>query len=522
MDAWARPVSKWELFEQDFRSSRDYDNPPQEVRLAVDFVSPTGHTNRVHGFWNGGNRWGVRFSPDQLGHWTFTTTCSDPLNSGLHGKSGKFLCTVQSLRDDLHRHGRIRVPKGSATFEYSDGTPFCWAADAVWEGARQSTRKEWADYVETRADQGFNVLLWRAAPGMDDRGKAAFGGVEEIEMDTAVLRRLDDKLNRLNQSGIVGAIAPFWEIGLADDELLPEDQVIVLLRQMVGRWDAHNVAWIIAFEADTNGRRAARWRRIGRNVFDNVQHSPVILFCGASHWALAEFAGEPWVDAVAYQSGNDVSEEARLWLALGPMTTLWTQQPTRPMLNLLPPEEAGLAADGQRIRTAQALECITRSLFVAPPAGLCYQSRATAEWDQTLDTNTVAITGEAMSEWQKSLFLPGASRIGQIRALLERSEFDRLLPASASMLIPTQSSQPAARPLSALATPRRERAVIFVPEGEVASLPVKAMRPGVEGTFFSVATGRTTPAEARKDAITMSFSAPGPGDWLLFLAPPND
>ena len=47
-------------------------------------------------------------------------------------------------------------------------------------------------------------------------------------------------------------------------------------------WDADQVAWIVAFEADNTGSQAARWQRIGRAVFNPVSHAPVILLPGES------------------------------------------------------------------------------------------------------------------------------------------------------------------------------------------------------------------------------------------------
>jgi hypothetical protein len=520
-DAQGRSVSKWTVFEETFTSTRSYANPPQEARLQVTFISPTGRTNEAHGFWDGGSRWGVRFSPDELGRWTYNTSCSDPRNSGLHQQSGNFLCTVQSLRSELHRHGKLRVGRGRQSFEYGDRTPFFWTADRVWNGARRATRREWTDYARTRAGQGFNVALWQAAPGEDDRGKTAFEGQEVLELDPAFLRRLDEKVFWLNEAGLVNAIAPYWEMGIPDEDLLPEDQVILLLRQMVGRWDAYHVAWVIAVEADTEGRRAARWRRIGRSVFDRVTHAPVILFVGSNHWAAKAFANEAWVDAIAYSSGDDVSEEASLWLARGPVGTLWMQMPQRPILNLLPAEEAGRSRDGQLIGTRQAMSVLARSLCIAPPAGITYQSRAVAAWDQTVDTNTVAVTGEEMTEWQKSLLLPGAVRVGQIRDFMTAIEFDRLLPASSILRRPS-GENPSAAPLSALATPRRNAAVIFIPDGQVAVIPTRGLREGLEGTYLSLVSGEQSPAAGKSVTGGDRYEPPGPGEWLLRFAPPQE
>jgi hypothetical protein len=517
----ARSTSKGGVFEAEFQSTRLYENPPQDARLTVEFVSPTGRTNRTHGFWLGGSRWAVRFSPEELGPWRYGTTCSDTRNRGLHQRSGSFLCSVQTLRTDLQRHGRLMVSRDGRSFQHTDGTPFFWTADTVWEGPRQSTRADWIEYAQTRSKQGFNVALWRVTPGTNARGKAVFEGRDRIALLPGVLKALDERVNWLTSADLVSAMVPLWEIGVSDEDLLPEDQVIVLLRQLVGRWDARPAAWVIAFEADTAGRRAARWRRIGRSVFDGYSHAPVILYCGSTHWALKEFAREAWVDAWAVQSGNNLSEEAALWLARGPLTTLWMQEPARPLLTLGGAAEADLSEDGQRIRTPLALESLARTLFVAPPVGLCYQSRAVAAWDATVDTNTLAVAGQAMMEWQKSLRLPGAVRAGQIRRWLEQTAFDRLLPAS-YLLTAVPENQAATRPLSALASPRKDHALFFVPAGTTLFLRPHALRSGLAATFFSLEDGRQLPTEAPAGHDVLSFEPPGAGDWLLRLAPPAE
>jgi hypothetical protein len=517
-NAGQKSASKWQVFEETFRSTRLYANPVQEARLTVAFVSPSGQTNRVHGFWDGGSKWGVRFRPDALGYWTYTTECSDARNSGLHGKSGRFLCTVQSLRTRLDQHGPVEVPLGTATFQHADGTPFFWLSDNVSEGARNSTRTEWAQYVHLRATQGFNAAFWQAAPGTDDRNRSAFKGTDTLVLNTGFLNNLDEKTIRLNDSDMVSAIAPLWEIGIADEDLLPESQVIVLLRQMVARWDAYHVTWVIAFEADTAGRRAARWRRIGRSVFDQVNHSPVIVFCGATQWALKDFANETWVDAGAFQSGNDVSTGASLWLAKGPASALWQQEPVRPVLNLLPGMEAGFTPEGQAINSPQTIESLARSLFVAPPAGLCYQTRAVAQWDETVDPSTLTAAGMEMAGWQKSLYLPGASRAAQIKDLLARNEFYRLTPAD-SILLPAANDDSNPAPFSALAAHARKLALIYLPEGRTAHLAAQGLRGELSGRFLSLQTGETVSVDPNADDPAKGFTAPGPGDWLLLLAP---
>src|SRR5687767_5191278 len=79
-------------FEAAFVSAVEYANPLNEVVFSASFTSPSGLQHRVDGFWDGGPSWHARFKPDELGHWTVATTCSDTANSALHDQSGVFVC----------------------------------------------------------------------------------------------------------------------------------------------------------------------------------------------------------------------------------------------------------------------------------------------------------------------------------------------------------------------------------------------------------------------------------------------
>src|SRR6185369_14347287 len=119
-------VAKWERFEQTFKSSVIYSNPLQQVEFTVIFTSPTGQTNFVEGFWDGGKTWRARFSPDRLGRWTYITKCSDPKNKGLQNQTGGFICSTPIRPNRFSQHGPLQVARDRRHFEHADGTPFFW------------------------------------------------------------------------------------------------------------------------------------------------------------------------------------------------------------------------------------------------------------------------------------------------------------------------------------------------------------------------------------------------------------
>src|SRR5918994_2024985 len=81
-------VPQWGRFEASFTSDRLYEYALHDVRVMVQFNSPSGATRNVEAFWDGERTWKVRFSPAETGRWTYRTASSDVLNSGLHEQSG--------------------------------------------------------------------------------------------------------------------------------------------------------------------------------------------------------------------------------------------------------------------------------------------------------------------------------------------------------------------------------------------------------------------------------------------------
>jgi hypothetical protein len=377
-------VPKWERFEREFRSSVSYQNPLNEVNVAVVFTSPSGQSVTVDAFWDGGRSWKVRFSPKEVGKWLYTVVCSDQKNRGLEGQSGSFVCTAARNRDRFSKHGPVQVSGDGRFLLHQDGTPFFWLADTAWNGALMSTPAEWETYLQTRTEQGFTAVQWvttqwRAAPNGNRQGQKAFSGRERIQVNPAFFRELDRKVEAANRAGLLNVPVLLWAIGSGTNPRvnpgfdLPEDQAILLAKYMVARWGANDVVWILGGDGDYRGKNAERWQRIGRAVFGSGKQAPVIMHPGGMHWILNEFLNERWMSIHGYQSGHGDNEATLKWLVQGPPAQDWKKQPARPFINLEPPYENHLAYQSKQPISAQAVRrAVYWSLLVHPTAGVSY------------------------------------------------------------------------------------------------------------------------------------------------------
>ena len=302
----------------------------------------------------------MRFSPNKEGKWTFTTTCSDASNKGLHAQKGEFTCGAAVGNDLLSKHGPVRASPDGRYLMHEDSTPFLWVGDTAWNGPLLSTPEDWDFYIKTRVGQKFTAVQWvatqfRAAPDGDiDKQFAYTGPTNRIVINPKFFQRLDRKVEALNKAGLLSVPVLLWAIhGGGNPQINPgvslaDDQAILLARYMVGRWGGNDVIWILAGDGDYRGERAERWKRIGRAVFNDISHAPVTMHPGGMQWVWNEFKDEKWYDVVGYQSGHGDDDKTLRWLSEGPITEDWAKLPHKPIINLEAPYENHLGYSSKK------------------------------------------------------------------------------------------------------------------------------------------------------------------------------
>ena len=523
----AATVERWGLFEASFTSTEPRENPFQDVELFVTFTSPSGVTQTVRGFWDGANVWRVRFSPGEIGAWSYTTRARPASDGGLHARSGTFQVSANRGSTRFDRHGPIQVAAAGTFLEHADGTPFFWLADTGWNAALRSTPEEWQHYIEVRTRQRFTAVQWvatqwRAAPDGDRLGERAFTGHERIAVNPVFFERLDAKAAALNRAGLLNVPVLLWAIGGGSNPAvnpgfsLPEDQAIRLAQYMVARWQGYDVAWIPAGDGDYRGERAEKWKRIGRAVFAGGPHAPVVMHPGGMHWIHREFMNEPWVDIHGYQSGHGVDDRALRWMIEGPPSTDWMIEPRRPFINLEPPYEYHVAYQTkQPISAEQVRRAVYWTLLGAPVAGTSYGGHGVWGWDDGTRPPTDHPGSGIPLPWQKAVLMPGADQMGYVGDLFASFEYWRLRPAPIVLADQPGAAAPG-RFIVAAASAERDLLVVYTPEAGNIRLNASAV-PAGRAIWFNPRTGARTDARSAAGGGIVTFETPEPGDWVLLL-----
>lgn len=493
-----QPVApKWSRYEQAFTSTVDYGNPLQETTLKVVFTAPTGETREVFGFWDGGRTWRVRFAPDTVGRWTFTTFCSDTGNTGLHHQSGGFLCTASLGQTRFRRHGAVRVARGGTHFEHLDGTPFFCLADTAWRGGVVSSLTEWETYAQTRSLQGgFSAVLWGATPGTDPEGRSGITGFpESAGVNPDYFQRLDQKIEALRQAGLVSCIAPIYEFPESPDPgaKLHQDQVALIVRYMMARWSADPVIWILPCEGTEAEalEAAALWRYAGGANFGKGSQAPVLVYT-SSPKAWEQMSALSWVDAGA--------------LPAPAFANLPNQPQPKPLLAILPAENTVSPDDARRILAEDVRGQLYSALLSGQIAGFGYSANGLPVWNSKVDDDGYPF-------WRKVLFMPGAKQVSLAGRIAEKVHFWKLAPAESLL---AEDSRNIGVWISA--SPKEDALLAYVPVG--ASLVLRSALPAdAKASWYNAQTSQLAPVVPVEEAGKWRFTPPEAGSWIFVSRP---
>ena len=517
----AQDVPQWSKLELDFTSSKSYEEPIYEVReFYALFNSPTGRELRINGFWDGSTDWKVRFAPDELGDWTYTTYCSDTLNQGLHKESGTFTCSKNQSDLALYQHGAIMHQPGTYYLSHQDGTPFFWTACTAWNGALKSTEAEWDKYLQHRVDNNYNTIQfvttqWRGAD-QNSQGQVAYQGSGHISINPEFFQHLDQKVDRINEFGLVAAPVVLWALPrgqgrhLSPGYHLPVDEAVLLARYIVARYGGNQVAWLLGGDGQYYGELEDRWKTIGRRVFGNINHAPVCLHPHGRSWIGDIYADEEWMDIVCYQSSHSNAARTVDWINKGPIAGRWDKIPARPVINMEPNyEEIRFAITDEDVRNASYW-----SVFATPPSGITYGANGIWPWIREGETILNHRDLKA-STWDKSIEFPGSIQIGYMSKFMQQFEWWGLTPAQ-ELLIHQPGEEIYNHYISLLRNADYSTVLAYIP----ANGEVKIRNPlniSYQAQWYDPVTNQTQAADLEQHEGFVQLDAKSENDIILVL-----
>ncbi|MBN2762546.1 MAG: DUF5060 domain-containing protein [Bacteroidales bacterium] len=313
-------VEKWDVFEVELISKKEFKKPFEDVTLTAWFTIGST-TKKVTGFFDGNSTWKIRFMPEETGQYNFRTESDYIEFSGLTG-------TFQSAEPSPGNHGPVSVDK-KYHFSYADGTPCFIMGTTIYNwifrpaDVRQKTLESLRTYRFNKArmvvfpqyfklPSGKNVFegidISYAPDTPPYKGKPYDLDYRDFNID--YFRNLEDRIRELRDIGVEADVILFhnYDFGLwGIDDGLSDDDALFYLNYLVARISSlRNVWWSLANEYDLvmpEGKNARsvldrrEWDRIGNYLMEN---DPYNHPRSVHEWSKI-YPNRPWMTHVSCQ-----------------------------------------------------------------------------------------------------------------------------------------------------------------------------------------------------------------------------
>ena len=243
-----------EVITLEFQASTDYVNPTKDVEFEATFSDAQDKTMTVPGYWNGGDRWQVRFASSESGKFAYETACSEVTDTGLHGQKGEVTVEGEDSSNALSLEGPVGIAEDQRHFAHASGKPFPWLGDTWWMGLTKRLPVEGLQYLVTdRIKKGFTVIqiiagLYPDMPWHDPRGEgdAGYPWTQDFDrINPAYFQQMDLRLDLLIKAGLSPCIVGFWGYFL---DVAGPDVLKLHWRNLIARYSAAPVTWCLAGE----------------------------------------------------------------------------------------------------------------------------------------------------------------------------------------------------------------------------------------------------------------------------------
>ena len=435
-------AEQWKEIELSFNSEINSNNPYTDIEFKVEFYHENGDTLVRPGYWDGEDKWKVRFASSfETGEWTWKSFSSNIGDTGLNGKEGKFICVPYSGDNQLIKHGLLKMSEGKRNVVHADGTPFLMIGDTPWALPWRGTLESVAIYAKNREERGFNTALLmslqpdRGVDGPRDRTEeggfaVAFedlkdGHINQINIE--YFQYFDSIINILINHGIVPVYQPvFHGYGWKGKEVLgwtvDPGEYAHYTRYLIARYGARPAMWLVG--ADGNGKNkgvfeggmeAEKWDFYQQPV--GIHYNPFKAFSSdrvpeaSSFYKKISFQDEDWLDFQWCQTGHSGKQ------VLYNVELMYKNVPVKAVANGEPTYE-GIRDPANGAGWWQGHEAWSQ-LLSGGTMGVVYGAGGLWNWKLTPDEEGWPDWANSNVSWREAIELSGAKYVGYLGKALK-------------------------------------------------------------------------------------------------------
>lgn len=270
-------------------------NPHATVRLAAEFRSPGTRTFLLTAFWDGGNRFVVRFAPTDPGKWLVRF-------SGNIARLDGMMTSVEAT--DAAVPGFLEAANVHHWRTRKDMQPHLWMGDTLYSFATMP-EETFRAILAKRKEQGFThirgYLLGNRPDNQPELRTHALPAPDQVNPEH--FQQVDRRVRAINAAGMVADLILGWDKNHLADALPTGADRQRYLDYVVARYSAFHVTWQLVqeFEEYRNGR--AFVKELGEYLKgrDPYQHPRTTHTLETT----SPLAKDGWITYLLYQSSDN-------------------------------------------------------------------------------------------------------------------------------------------------------------------------------------------------------------------------
>jgi hypothetical protein len=420
------------------------------------------------------------------------------------------------------------------------GQPFFWLADTAWEIFHRLKRDEAEDYLETRRQQGFNVIQAVVLAEFDGlhapnaNGHVPLLGDDPTRPNEFYFRYVDEIIRLAAEKGLYVGLLPTWG-DKVHGGLWGKGPVIFNVEnaRAYGKFlglryqNDRNILWILGGDRPADGYESL-WAGMAEGIVEGLGRRPFFTYHprgGASSSAWLHDSN--WLDMNMLQSGHSVWD-APTWDMI---SSDYQRIPAKPVLDgeanyedhPVDPFRRKWQANFGRFTDYDVRKQAYRAVF-AGACGHTYGHHSVWQF-WTLPREPVNFP---MPTWEEAILRPGAAQMIHLKNLLLSRPYLSRIPAQEMLLdekeIPASEPRDRFQPLRA-AHPRATRcaegtyAMVYIPQAEQSiRLDLSGLAGTLTACWYDPRTGKAHVIGEYSNARITTFTTPMAGpDWVLVL-----
>jgi len=322
---------------------------------------------------------------------------------------------------------RLQVDQSGRVLVDGNGDPFFWLGDTGWGLFTALTEEEAAEYLDDRADKGFNVvqavIALGGGPVPNVYGEAPWIDGDPAQPNPAYFERVARIVEMAAERGIVMALLPAWGDFVTVHETINAANAYEY-GSWLGAWFAQepNIVWVLGGDRLPDGHEDV-FRRLATGIADADTPGHLMTYHprGGGHSSSEFFHEDDWLGLNMIQSGHNIDYPDYRYVLRDYELT-----PVKPTLVGEPRYENitdGLRAEGPRIDDHDVRKAAWQSVL-SGACGHTYGCNGVFQfWHEGEDSRYAPGI-----EWRDALDLPGARHMGVLRQIMTSLEWYRLRP----------------------------------------------------------------------------------------------